>query len=155
MRTDYAIKAILNIAVLSIFYTTIGGILSYIMYYLFDEFDETWEKKSIWYKFYDIIVELSLVGSVAFGLTYYMELTPPIFKISKKLDTLMDDYISGLFFAFAMFIFLDDLSQKIKYIFSSNLSEYFDKYLPDKGSILDLSLHYSSRKTDSDKSVVN
>lgn len=155
MRADYAIKATLNIAVLSAFYTVIGGTLSYIMYYLFDEFDENWRKKSLLYKIYDIIVELSLVGAVAFGLTYFMELTPPLFKITKKLDTLMDDYISGLFFAFAMFIFLDELGDKIKYVFDSNLSDFFDEYFPNEGSILDLSLKYGPRKTDSDNSIDN
>lgn len=155
MRVDYAVKATLNIAVLSAFYTLMGGILSYIMYYLFDEFDENWKKRSVFYKIYDIVVELSVVGGVAFGLTYFMELTPPLFKITKKLDTLMDDYISGLFFAFAMFIFLDDLGEKIKYMFNTGLGNYFDKYFPNEGSILDLSLRYGPRKTDSDKSLDN
>jgi hypothetical protein len=42
----------LNIGILAVFYTVLGGVLSYVMHHLFDEFEETNEKTSNSYKFF-------------------------------------------------------------------------------------------------------
>ena len=56
----------LNAAFLAIFYTLLGVFISYILYYLFDEYDEKWEKRSINYKLLDVSVEISLISIIAF-----------------------------------------------------------------------------------------
>ena len=62
------------------------------------------------------------------------------------LEDFIDSYTSGLFFLFTIFIFLDDLSNKLKYVFHQLLDKVFDRYFPAAGSILDGTLHYSSQQ---------
>jgi hypothetical protein len=140
----------LNIGLLAAFYTTIGGLLSYIIYYLFEDHGDAWEKRSFLYKFADVLIELTIVGIVAFWVTFTIKEYPPLVPMSREMDALIDTYISAVFFGYSMFIFLDDLTKKIKSLFSSIFKKNFDKIFPE-GSILDV----FSRKTDSTKSVDN
>ena len=39
-----------NAAFLAIFYTILGALVSYVLYYLVDEFDENWKKRSLLFK---------------------------------------------------------------------------------------------------------
>jgi hypothetical protein len=132
----------LNIAILAIFYTVLGGVLSYIIHIFFDDHDELWEKKSILFKFFDVAVELILIGIVAFWLVFHIRDAPPIFAVSKSLDELTDTYISGVFFSFSLFLFFEDLGSKIKYLYKQIVDPVVKKYVPTKGSILDLSLKF-------------
>jgi hypothetical protein len=139
----------LNIGLLAAFYTTIGGLLSYIIFYLFEDHGDKWEnERSLLYKIFDVIVELTIVGVVAFWVTFAIKDYPPIVPMSKEMDSLVDTYISAVFFGYSMFIFLDDLTKKIRHIYSILFKKNFDKIFPE-GSILDI----FSRKTDSAKSV--
>lgn len=141
----------LNIGLLAAFYTTVGGLLSYVIYYLFEDHGDKWEKShGLLYKIFDVIVELTIVGVVAFWVTFVIKEYPPIVPMSKSMDELVDTYISAVFFGYSMFIFLEDLTKKIKHIYDQIFKEKFDKIFPE-GSILDI----LSRKTDSQKSVDN
>lgn len=140
----------LNIGLLAAFYTTVGGLLSYVIYYLFEDHGDSWEKRSFLYKLTDIFVELTIVGIVAFWVTFTIKEYPPIVPMSKEMDALVDTYISAVFFGYSMFIFLEDLTKKIKHMYSILFKKNFDKIFPE-GSILDI----LSRKTDSTKSVAN
>jgi hypothetical protein len=140
----------LNIGLLAAFYTTMGGLLSYIIYYLFEDHGDKWEARSFLYKLTDILVELTIVGIVAFWVTFAIKEYPPLVPMSKEMDALVDTYISAVFFGYSMFIFLDDLTKKIKHMYSILFKKNFDKIFPE-GSILDI----FSRKTDSTNSVVN
>lgn len=142
----------LNVGILAIFYTLLGGVLSYISHFLFDEFDESWEKKSTLYKVYDVVVELVFIGLVAFWTMFYIKDAPPIFNVSKSMDSLVDTYISGIFFSFSLFLFFGDLESKIKYLYKETVDPVMKKYFPTKGSILDGTLTFESRKTDNVKS---
>lgn len=140
----------LNIGLLAAFYTTIGGLLSYVIYYLFEDHGENWEKRSLLYKLADVIIELTIVGIVAFWITFTVKEYPPLVPMSREMDALVDTYISAVFFGYSMFIFLDDLTKKIKHMYMAIFKKDFDKIFPE-GSILDV----FSRKTDSTKSMNN
>ena len=149
----------LNVGILVIFYTILGAVLSYVMHHLFDAFESTndsekqWKDKSFTYKFFDICVELILIGLVAFWVIYYVKDTAPIFHVSREMDSFVDTYISGIFFTFSLFLFFGDLECKIKYMYEKLVDPTLKQHFPTKGSILDGSLSYESRKTDKSKST--
>jgi H+/Cl- antiporter ClcA len=43
-----------NIIILALFYTLFGAVLSYMMYHLFDEFDEHWRNRSNVFQLTDV-----------------------------------------------------------------------------------------------------
>lgn len=131
----------LNVGILAIFYTILGGVLSYVMHYLFDEFDKDWKERSLVYQYFDVSVEVVLIGLVAFWTIFYIKDAPPIFRVGKSIDGFVDSYISGIFFSFSLFLFSDDLQSKIKYLNQKAIGPIL-KHLPTKGSILDASLTY-------------
>lgn len=133
----------LNIAILSVFYTSLGGLISYILGYLFDDCDEVWKGRSLSYKLSEIGLELFIFGSLAFWISRYIIIAAPIFEVSPELDHAIDTYISGLFFAYAMFLFLDHLSQKIKCIYEDIVGPHIKKILPGKGYLLEGTLRYA------------
>jgi hypothetical protein len=133
----------LNAALLAIFYTLLGVLVSYVLYYLFDEYNEEWQKKSMWYKFFDVSLEISLLSVISFWSGQLIEIYPPIFPVRKQLDTLVDSYISGIFYIFAIFIFMDSLTDKLKHLYEESLAGHFTKLFPQYGSLLDLSLSYT------------
>lgn len=155
MALPLSLAISLNVGFLSLFYTGLGAVLSYVMYYLFDDYGDKWKTKGIWFQLYDVAVETVLVGLLAFWLIFYIKDAPPLFPVSPKLDKFIDSYISGIFFAFSMFIFMESYSNKIKYIFYEKVRPFVDTYLPEDGSILDLSLKIGPRKTDKEKNTHN
>lgn len=141
----------LNAAVLAIFYSLLGVLVSYILYHLFDSFDDMWKEERSWaFKIADVSLEISILSIIAFWSAHVIELAPPFFHVRKELDTLVDGYISGIFYIFAIFVFMDELTFKLKYMFDELFAAPFSKYFPQHGSILDLSLSYTPlpRKTD-------
>ena len=150
-RAD-AIAVSANIVLFSLIYATAGAFISYIFYYTFDTYDpekgdvNKWEKKGIWFQAADIVVEIALISLTAFWLVHYINTSTPIIPVRRGLEDFIDSYTSGLFFLFTIFIFLDDLSNKLKYVFHQLLDKVFDRYFPAAGSILDGTLHYSSQQ---------
>jgi hypothetical protein len=145
----------LNAAALAIFYTMLGVLVSYILYHLFDSFDEKWKKeRSLAFKLTDVSLEISILSIIAFWSAHIIELAPPLFPVRKELDTLVDGYISGIFYIFAIFVFVDELTDKLKYLFNEMFGIHFSKYFPGHGSIIDLSLSYTppTSKTETEKS---
>ena len=132
----------LNVAILALFYTLLGGFSSYLMHFLFDEFDESWKSKSLRFRIIDVSIELILIGLVGFWTMFYIKESPPIFSVSKILDELVDTYSSGIFYAFSLFLFFEDLTAKIKYLYNECISPIIKKKFPTKGSILDGSLRF-------------
>jgi hypothetical protein len=126
--------------------------MSFVLYYLFDMYDPEkkegleWEKKGIAFQLFDIIVELSIISTMAFWLVYILNVSTPIIPVRKGLEDFVDSYTSGMFFMFAVFIFLTDLTSKLKYVFKVALGDIFDMVFPEEGSILDMSLRYSAKQ---------
>jgi len=134
-----------NAITLAIGYTAFGALLSYIMYHLFDEFDEDWKKRTIVFQLADVSVEIGILATVSFWSSQFIQYLPPMLPVRKQLDTMVDSYISGIFFIFAIFIFLESLTEKLKYLFHTILEPYFNRIFPKYGSIIDLSLSYTPK----------
>lgn len=139
----------MNIFILCMFYTLIGILLSVILYHLFDDCDKEWKGEHLAYQIGDIGLELGIIGSVAFWITQVIRDFAPIFPISKALDIKIDIYISGLFFAYAMFLFLDQLSEKIKFLYREHIHNHIVRYIPPNWSVM--KSVFSSRKTNAKK----
>jgi len=139
----------LNICILAVFYTLVGLLVSVFLYHVFDDCDETWKKENIVYQLGDIFSELGIIGTVAFWTTYTIHDYAPIFSVSKSLDILIDTYISGLFFAFAMFLFLEELSPKIKYLYHKYIHYHIQGYIPPNWSVM--KMLFGSLKTNTKK----
>jgi hypothetical protein len=123
----------LNAAFLAIFYTLLGVLISFILHYLFDDFDDKWKQRPAWYKFLDVSLEVTLIAIIAFWSAHLIELAPPLFKVRRILDDLVDTYISGIFYVFAIFVFMDELTEKLKFLYTELFGQHFDKYLDSTG----------------------
>ena len=121
--------ACLNGAFVAICYVLVGVFLSFVLHYLFYSFDDNWRVSPCWYKILDVSLEVSLIAIVAVLSARFFSLAPPLFKVRPILDNLVDSYISGNFLIFAMFIFMDDLTEKIKFLYTEMFGDNFDKYL--------------------------
>ena len=73
-----------------------------------------------------------------------------MFPVHKVLDKEVDTYISGLFFAFAMFLFLGDLTEKIKHLYEGFLKSRFIRVFPENWSIM--KMIFGSHKTENKNS---
>uniref|UniRef100_A0A6C0CF68 Uncharacterized protein n=1 Tax=viral metagenome TaxID=1070528 RepID=A0A6C0CF68_9ZZZZ len=143
----------LNITMLAVFYTLIGILISVVLYHLFDDCDEDWKKEHLAYQLGDIGLELGIIGTVAFWTTEITREWAPIFPITKVLDLKIDTYTSGIFFAYAMFLFLEELSQKIKFLYESYIHHHIVRFIPPNWSVM--KVMFSSRKTNTKKDSVN
>ncbi len=130
MQLTEILGGTLNIAILACFYTLFGALISYLLFHIFDDFNEEWQKASLGYQLLDISAELSLIGIIAFWSSYIVKVSPPIFHVQQTLDHDVDTYISGLFFAYAMFLFLEDLSNKIKFLHTTYFTQHVEKIIP-------------------------
>ena len=146
LTTGDSVRVTGNIVVYSIFYTISGALLSYVFYYLFDEFNEKWEARGLGYQLFDVSAEVSIIGVAAFWLVYFINVSAPIIPVRRGLEDFVDSYTAGLFFMFAIFIFLGDLTKKLTYIFDKFVGSHFDRVFPDEGSILDGTLRYSNKQ---------
>ena len=149
VRRGDALAVSANIVLFSLVYAAAGAILSFIFYYTFDVYNpkkedgRDWENKGMFFQIADVVIEISLVSVAAFWLVHYINTTTPIIPVRRGLEHFIDSYTSGLFFFFTIFIFLDDLSNKLKYVFHQLLDHVFDNYFPAGGSILDGTLSYT------------
>jgi len=130
MKLEEILPVILNAGILAIFYTAIGGVISYLLYYFVDEHDEEWEKKCISYQLGDVSLQLAVIGNLIFWITYLVRQASPIFHVSKEIDELVDTYMSGVFFAYAMFLFIDFLDSKIKFLYHKVFDTHLEKMFP-------------------------
>jgi hypothetical protein len=131
-----------NAAVLAVIHTVYGAFISYLLYHIFDEFDEVWKKRTIWYKLTDVTLEImfiAILGYWASELTLYI---PALFPTSKAKEIDVDTWVSGIFFVVALFLFLDELTEKLKFLQNDYFEDIFTKLLPQYGSIIDFSLSY-------------
>jgi len=146
MQVSQILGGTLNIMILAIFYTVFGAFISYILFHLFDDYGKEWEEQGILYQTADVMTELTFVGAIAFWTTKIIKEYPAVFTIQTALDREIDLYISGLFFAFSMFLFLNDLSTKIKYLYEKFLKTEFVRMFPEHWSIM--KMIFGTRKTE-------
>ena len=132
-----------NAAVLAIIHTVYGAFISYLFYYLFDEFDEEWQNRSDLYKLTDVMIEIMLIATFGYWASEATLLLSPIFPISKAKEISVDLWVSGIFFVIALFLFLDGLTEKLKYLQNRFFEDTFSAWLPPYGSLVDLNLSYT------------
>jgi small-conductance mechanosensitive channel len=118
MKPGVFLMVCLNIAILAAFYTGFGGLLSFGLKNVFYKLDENWQTFNLSFKIGEVLLEIVVIGIIAYWSMFFIEKAPPIFPVSKKFDKSVDTYISGIFFAYAIFLFFGDLSHKIQYIYT-------------------------------------
>lgn len=133
----------LNIALLSVVYAFLGGIVSFVFHYMFDEFTDEWKEKTTAFQLFDIAVEVCLLALIAFWSVFAINTSAPIFTVRHEMAAFVDTYTSGMFFIYAIFLFMNDLGEKLKYVYEKHFDSPLKSILPTEGSILDLSLRYS------------
>jgi len=144
-----------NIALLSIFYTFLGAFVSFVFYYIFDEYgpddnpprNKEWQNTPSWFQILDVCVEVVIIALISFWITFTINTSAPIFPVRSDLSSYVDTYTTGMFFMYTVFLFTSDLSNKLIFLYNNLLGKQFDFIFPDAGSILTLNLHYSPRKT--------
>ena len=132
-----------NAAILAVVHTIYGAFISYVLYYLFDEFDESWKKRSTLYQVTDVSVEIMLIAIFGYWASEITQLIPPIFPTSKANELAVDNWISGIFFVIALFLFLDELTEKLKFLQAKFFEDTFSWIFPKYGSIVDMNLSYT------------
>ena len=143
-----AIALSLNIVILAIFYCFVGCLLSYVLYYFFDEYNPKdklgleWEERSVYYQLGDVSLGIGIIALVSFWLVFILNTSAPIIPVPQYMASFVDTYTTGMFFMYSVFIFMTDLTSKLKYLFQTYLEANFDAIFPNKGSLLDMNLHY-------------
>jgi 2C-methyl-D-erythritol 2,4-cyclodiphosphate synthase len=79
-----------NVILLALFYTVFGACLSYVMYHIFDEFDEHWKKRTTVFQLTDVTLEISILATIAFWSSQIINYAPPMLPVRKELDSLVD-----------------------------------------------------------------
>jgi len=131
-----------NAAFLAIVHTVYGAFISYLFFYLFDEFNDSWKARSKVYQLMDVSVEIMLIAMFGYWASELTPLIPPIFPTSKARELAVDTWISGIFFVIALFLFLEGLNEKLKYMQNYYFEKLFNSWLPPYGSIIDFTLSY-------------
>ena len=155
MTLNEIIRVTLNVSGLALIYTFIGALASFVIYHIVDEYNDDWKKQTLFYKIRDVAIELSIIAFVAFWSSYLIIIFPQILHVRPPLDDLIDNYGSNIFYIFAIFIFLDDLTEKLKLLYNENLGPWFEQIFPQYGSISNLTLSYYPRKTEQNNSTYN
>lgn len=140
-----------NAALLAIIHTAYGAFISYVFYYIFDEFNEKWQSRSSLYQLIDVSVEIMLIAVFGYWASEITELIPPIFPTSKQNELAVDSWISGIFFVIALFLFLDDLTEKLKFLQNKFFEDVFSRIFPKYGSLVDMNLSYTPVTEDEKK----
>jgi hypothetical protein len=151
-----------NAAILAIIHTAYGAFISYVLYYLFDEFDDSWKDRSTLYQLTDVSVEIMLIAIFGYWASEITLLIPALFPTTNANEVAVDTWVSGIFFVIALFLFLDELTDKLKFIQTKIFEDVFSNLFPKYGSIVDMNLSYTpiteedkkkeeeSRKTEKD-----
>jgi len=145
MKSSEIVNLSLDAVILSLIYTAVGMIMSFTLYYLFDQFNEEWKNRSLLFQLTDVTMEISILAISCFWTSVFISNRRAIFTVSARSESLLDNYSSTLFFLFAVFVFMDDLTHKLQYLHNENLAPIFDNIFPKYGSIIDLSLSYNKK----------
>lgn len=143
LKSGEALAVTGNAAVLAIIHTVYGAFISYLFYYLFDEFDEDWKNRSEFYKLADSAMEIMLIAVFGYWASEFTEYIPTFFPTSRSHELNVDRWVSGIFFVIALFLFLDELTEKLKYLQNYYFENLFSKIFPGYGSLIDMNLSYT------------
>jgi hypothetical protein len=113
----HGIALTINLILLSIFYVVIGFLVSYGIGLFFPDYSEEWKKEPLWLRAADVIAEVSLLVVAAFWVTYFARLMIPVVPLKPSLEHYLEQYAGNTMFVYAIFIFFDDLSDKLIFLF--------------------------------------
>jgi uncharacterized membrane protein len=156
LKTGLVLTA--NIGILAIIFTFLGALVSFVFYYLFDEYNPydtntAWEKHSLHFKILDILLEIVLIAVSSFWIGFTLNNNFPIIPIAPQYAGFIDSYSAGLFFMFTIFLFVDSFGYKINHVFKRYVAPLFDSIFPQYGSIVNLSLSYRKNMSNSNEST--
>jgi len=132
-----------NAAVLAVLHTLLGVFISYVFYYIFDEFDDSWKNRSSLYQLTDVTTEVMIIAVIGYWTSEFTEYLSPVFPMSKIKEIAVDSWVSGIFFIIALFLFLDSLTEKLKHLQNVFFEKSFTSLFPQYGSIVDMNLSYT------------
>jgi hypothetical protein len=110
-----------NLIAIAIFYVFLGGLLSWMMWRVFPDFNKEWEAQSLTYKVLDVSIEISMIVIIAFWTTYFVHMSIPILHVSAELEGYIESFGGQMIFVYAVFVFLDNLDDKLKNVYHSTL----------------------------------
>jgi len=132
----------LDICVLGLVYTFVGLSISYLFYYLFDEFNEEWMKKSDTYKVTDVIIEVISIPLLTFWMLNFIRPYAILLPVPNTKKVEIEMHVVDILFMVTIFIFLDDTVEKLQYLHNYYFHKHAANLLPQYGSLADLSLSY-------------
>ena len=107
----------INLAFMGILSAALGFFVSYVIGLLFPDFGDSWKKEDKWIQYADVISEVSLLVIAAFWVTYLIRSVIPIVPLRPALEHYVEQYAGNFMFMYAIFIFFDDLSDKLVFLF--------------------------------------
>jgi amino acid transporter len=113
----HGIALTINLILLSIFYVVIGFLVSYLIGLFFPDYSEEWKKEPLWLRTADVTAEVSLLVVASFWVTYFARLVIPVIPLKPSLEHYLEQYAGNTMFVYAIFIFFDDLSDKLIFLF--------------------------------------
>lgn len=113
----YIFNLTVNLIAVAIFYTFLGGAVSWGLSRMFPAFDEEWKSQSILYQMADVATEVSVIVVVAFWLTYFVHIQIPILPVSPRLEYYIESFGGQMMFIYAVFVFMDILDDKLLVVF--------------------------------------
>ena len=113
----YVVSLTINLVILGLLNAALGFFVSYGIGLLFPDFTDEWKKEPAWVQWSDVITEISLLVIAAFWVTYLVRFIIPVVPLRPSLEHYIEDYGSNFMFLYAIFIFFDDLSDKMLFLF--------------------------------------
>ena len=113
----YIASLTINLVVLGLLNAGLGFFVSYGIGLLFPDFTDVWKKEPAWIQWSDVIAEISLLVIAAFWVTYLVRFIIPVVPLKPSLEHYIEEYGSNFMFLYAIFIFFDDLADKMLFLF--------------------------------------
>ena len=113
----YIASLTINLVVLGLLNAGLGFFVSYGIGLLFPDFTDEWKKEPAWVQWSDVIAEISLLVIAAFWVTYLVRFIIPVVPLKPSLEHYIEEYGSNFMFLYAIFIFFDDLADKMLFLF--------------------------------------
>jgi hypothetical protein len=95
----------------------IGFFVSYGIGVFFPDYTEEWKKEPLWLRVADVTAEVSLLVVASFWVTYFARFVIPVVPLKASLENYLEQYAGNTMFIYAIFIFFNDLSDKLIFLF--------------------------------------
>jgi len=113
----YIASLTINLVVLGLLNAALGCFVSYGIGLLFPDFTDESHQVQAWIQWSDVIAEISLLVIAAFWVMYLVRFIIPVVPLKPSLEHYIEEYGSNFMFLYAIFIFFDDLADKMLFLF--------------------------------------